>query len=193
MGDDVTIHPQAKIVYPECLHLGNAIIIDDFCLILARERTEIQDFVHIGGGSTITGGGTFLMERFAGLSGGVFVYTGNEDYSGASLTNPTIPLRWRNVTRSRVILRRHAIVGANSVILPGVEIGEGAVVGANSLVRADVEPWSINVGSPARKVGTRPSGTIRRMERELEAHCYRLDGSYVARRFRDDGPGAGPT
>ena len=37
-----------------------------------------------------------------------------------------------------------------------VTIGEGAIISSNSLVLKDVEPWSINIGSPCRQIGARP-------------------------------------
>ncbi|MCD2107720.1 MULTISPECIES: DapH/DapD/GlmU-related protein [Rhodococcus] len=46
-------------------------------------------------------------------------------------------------------------IGACSVILSGVTIGDGAVIGAGSVVTSDVESFSVNVGVPARKVGER--------------------------------------
>ena len=42
------------------------------------------------------------------------------------------------------------------VVHPNVKIGVGAIIGSNSLVLKDVEPRSINVGSPCKKVGERP-------------------------------------
>lgn len=45
---------------------------------------------------------------------------------------------------------RHARVGAHSVILPGVTIGEGAVVGAGSVVDKDVPPHTFAAGTPAK-------------------------------------------
>ena len=47
------------------------------------------------------------------------------------------------------------IVGAGSVILPGVTIGEGAAVGALSIVKRDVEPFTIVAGADTRVIGTR--------------------------------------
>jgi len=41
-------------------------------------------------------------------------------------------------------------IGDNVIIADGVTIGDGAVIGANSLVNKDIEPYSINVGSPTR-------------------------------------------
>ena len=40
------------------------------------------------------------------------------------------------------------------MILPDVEIGEGAVVGANSVVTKDVQPYTIAGGIPAKKIST---------------------------------------
>ncbi len=50
----------------------------------------------------------------------------------------------------------------SSVIDPGARLGEGTthgegcVIGAGSFVNKDCEPWGIYVGSPARKIATRP-------------------------------------
>jgi acetyltransferase-like isoleucine patch superfamily enzyme len=43
-----------------------------------------------------------------------------------------------------------ADIGVNAVILPGITIGRGAIVGAGSVVTADVEPFTIVAGVPAR-------------------------------------------
>ena len=48
------------------------------------------------------------------------------------------------------VVRRLARIGANSTILPGVEIGEGALVGAGSVVVHDVPAGAVVGGNPAR-------------------------------------------
>lgn len=45
-----------------------------------------------------------------------------------------------------------AWIGAGSIILPGVTIGEGAVVGAGAVVTKDVPPYTVVVGVPARPI-----------------------------------------
>jgi acetyltransferase-like isoleucine patch superfamily enzyme len=50
------------------------------------------------------------------------------------------------------VVRRLARIGANSTILPGVEIGEGALVGAGSVVVHDVPAGAVVAGSPARVI-----------------------------------------
>ncbi len=48
-----------------------------------------------------------------------------------------------------------AFIGARAFVMPGVVIGEGSVVGAASVVTADVEPWKIVAGNPAKAIGER--------------------------------------
>lgn len=51
-----------------------------------------------------------------------------------------------------VTVGRGAYVGAGAVVKEHVKIGEGAVIGAGAIVLKDVEPWSVVVGSPAKKI-----------------------------------------
>lgn len=50
------------------------------------------------------------------------------------------------------VVRRLARIGANSTILPGVEIGEDALIGAGSVVVRDVPAGMVAVGNPARVI-----------------------------------------
>ena len=68
----------------------------------------------------------------------------------------TLPQEQRNVVRGNTVIEKDAFIGANVVVHPNVRIGEGAIIGSNSLVLKDVEPWSVNVGSPCQKIGERP-------------------------------------
>ncbi len=179
VGQDVIIWPQAKVVSPEVITIGDSVIIDDFVFLAGGKNTKIGSFVHIGSHSSISGGGEFVMEDFSGLSGGVRVYTGNEDYSGKFLTNPTVPPPYRKPVRSYVRIHRHAIVGANAVILPGLEIGEGAVVGANSLVTKNCKPWTVYFGSPAKPIRRRRSERILELEELLRSQLYEACGRYI--------------
>lgn len=184
IGQDVVIWPLAKIVSPEVISIGDSVIIDDFVFFMGGQESTIGSFVHIASFTSITGGGEFIMEDFAGLSGGVQVYTGNEDYSGGCLTNPAVPAPYRIPIRSFVHIKKHAIIGANSVILPGIVIGEGAVVGANSLVTKDCMPWTIYVGSPAKPLRPRPSDRILELEIALRKDLFDETGRYIPKSQR---------
>ena len=54
-----------------------------------------------------------------------------------------------------VSIGNHVWIGYRAVVLPGVNIGEGAVVGAGAVVSRDVAPYTIVVGNPARTIGER--------------------------------------
>ena len=54
-----------------------------------------------------------------------------------------------------ILVKKNAVIGMGSIILPGVTIGKGAMVGAGSIVTKDVpddEKW---FGSPAEPHGAR--------------------------------------
>jgi len=170
LGEDVRIHRSAILVGCDQIALGDHARIDCFSLISAGEhRIDIGSCVHIAAGCYLFGGGgRILMEDFSGLSSRVSVYTATDDYSGGAMTNPTVPDEYRNVKCGDVILRKHAIVGASCVLLPGVELKQGAAVGALTCVRKDVEEFTVEVGNPRRPhvVGSRGRKLL-----ELEKQC----------------------
>ncbi len=54
-----------------------------------------------------------------------------------------------------VSIEDNSFVFSNSMIMPGVSIGEGAIVLTGSVVTKNVEPWTIVGGNPAKKVRMR--------------------------------------
>jgi len=179
VGKDVIIWEKAKIVGQEYLEIGDSVIIDDFVFLNCGPVSKIGSFVHIGVGTAVCGGGEFIMEDFSGMSGGVRVYTGNEDYLGGCLTNPAVPEPYRKAQRSYVYIHKHAIIGAGAVILPGVTIGEGVAVAAGAVVTRDCLPWGIYGGTPAKRLKERPSSTILELEIKLRSSLYDQFGQYI--------------
>lgn len=54
----------------------------------------------------------------------------------------------------RVVIGNNVFIGAKTIILPNVRIGDDVVIGAGSVVTKDIENNSLVVGSPARKIST---------------------------------------
>lgn len=54
--------------------------------------------------------------------------------------------------KRKIILKKGCLIGMNSMIMPGVTVGEGAIVGAGSLVTKDIPAWTIATGRPAKVV-----------------------------------------
>lgn len=55
-----------------------------------------------------------------------------------------------SLEEAEVVINDDVWIGAMSIILKGVTIGEGAIIGAGSVVTKDVPPWTIVAGNPAK-------------------------------------------
>lgn len=152
---DFYCSPHALIKYPDSLFLGEHVAIDQFVTIGAT--AYLGDYVHIAPNVSVIGGqkSVLRMGAFSGLSAGVRVIAGGDNFNTGKLTNPQVPIELRDVFLSEVIIEDFCIVGTNAVIFPGVKLAEGSMVGAGSVVNKDTEPWTIYVGSPARPVSKR--------------------------------------
>ncbi|WAU73660.1 MULTISPECIES: CatB-related O-acetyltransferase [unclassified Acinetobacter] len=66
-----------------------------------------------------------------------------------------------------------AWIGMRAMIMPGINIGEGAIVASGSIVTKDVEPYSIVAGNPAQKVKMRFSNEV--IQELLNLKLYDLE------------------
>ena len=156
MGVNVRISRFARLYNCRKISLGNNVRIDDFCVLSAGEEgIEIGDYVHIAVFCSLMGKSRIILKDFSGLSSRVSVYSSSDDYSGQFMTNPTVPTKFTGSTSSEVSLGRHVIVGAGSIILPGVKIEDGTAVGALSLVSKPCDGFWIYAGNPAKKIKPR--------------------------------------
>ena len=155
-GQEVTIYPLVKVAKPEVIDIGDHSMIDDFTFINGGKGIRIGRYVHIASFVSVIGGGELTVGDYVDISCGSRILTGTDTYYGGKRMSTALPQEQRNATIGRVIIKKDAFIGTNVVIHPDVMIGEGAIVGSNSLVLKDIEPWSINVGSPCKKIGTRP-------------------------------------
>ena len=57
--------------------------------------------------------------------------------------------------KGNTVIGNDVWIGQNAVILPGVNIGDGAIIGANSVVGSNVEPYTIVAGNPAKMIRKR--------------------------------------
>lgn len=84
------------------------------------------------------------------LANGCFVTDANHRFDDANQ-----PVTWQGFTsKGPTRLGDNVWCGANAVITSGVTIGERCVIGANSVVTADIPPFSIAGGAPARVLRT---------------------------------------
>lgn len=167
VGERVSIDERAAFFGVPHVSLGDDCRIDCFALITAGPgEVRIGNNVHISAGAHIFGTGGVTIEDFGGLSGGGSIYSASDDFTSGYLTNPTVPDDLRNVRIAPVHFERHVLVGARSIVLPGVRLGVGSTVGALSLVHKDVPPYAVMAGTPARKVAERDANLLTSLEAE---------------------------
>lgn len=75
-------------------------------------------------------------------------------YNSTILCHEFLRHEWR---RGPVWIGHNVMIGANTTILPGVVIGDGATVSAMSLVNCDIPPGAMAGGVPARIIQTSPA------------------------------------
>ena len=125
IGAGVVIKPRVNIKYPWRLSVG--------------------DHTWLGEGVWIDNLGAVHIGAHCCLSQGVYICTGNHDWS-----DPAFALRVEPVS-----VAAHSWVGAFSIIGPGVSLGEGTVITAGSVVTVDTEPWTVYSGNPAQAMKKR--------------------------------------
>lgn len=170
LGHDVRLSRRASVYNAANIEIGDFSRIDDFCVLSAGEGgIVIGRYVHIAVYCSLIGKGCIELGDYSGLSARVSIYSSNDDYTGEFMTNPTVPPQFTHVRDAPVRVGRHVIIGAGSVVLPGVTLHEGAGVGALSLIREDCEAFRMYFGSPARRLRER-SKKLLDLESELVAY-----------------------
>ena len=159
LGRNVRISTKASIYNPEAISIGDNSRIDDFCVVSGQvtlgRNVQVSIFCNIAGGKP-----GVTLEDFATLAAGCHVFAQSDDYSGRTMTNPTIPRRYKKEIMEPVSIGRHVILGTQSVVFPGVSVAEGCATGAHTVVNHSTEPWGIYVGSPARRIKPRDKGLL---------------------------------
>jgi galactoside O-acetyltransferase len=174
VGENVQISDRATFYSANRISLGDNIRIDDFCVLSAGiGGILIGNHVHVAVYSSLIGAGKISISDFSNISSRVAIYSSSDDYSGATLTNPTLPSAYTGVTHANVFLGKHVIVGSGSVIMPGVILEEGVAVGALSLVQKRCEAFGIYAGNPARRIKERRRDLLELEERFMASKLNR--------------------
>jgi acetyltransferase-like isoleucine patch superfamily enzyme len=149
LGRDVKISDKASIYNAELMDIGDYSRVDDFCILSGK--VSLGRYCHVTPMCLIAGGQPGVeLKDFCTLAYGVKVFAQSDDYSGETMVSSLVPRKYKRERFASVLLERQVIVGANSVIFPGVTVAEGCAIGAMTLVVKSTEPWGMYVGSPAK-------------------------------------------
>jgi acetyltransferase-like isoleucine patch superfamily enzyme len=96
---------------------------------------------------------------YTSIAGGVTVFLGSDHRTDWVTTYPFSvflpsvgPIDGYPRSKGDVIIGNDVWIGADALILSGVNIGDGAVVGARAVVTRDVPPYAIALGMPAKVI-----------------------------------------
>ncbi len=122
--------------------------------VLVRELTKIGRNVRIGTQAIIERdvkiGDRAWIQSMVYIPNGTVIEEDVFIGPNAVITNDKYPPSRR---LTPVVIKRGAVIGANSTLVAGVEVGEGAVVAAGAVVTRDVPPGVVVAGVPAKPIG----------------------------------------
>jgi acetyltransferase-like isoleucine patch superfamily enzyme len=130
-GENAEFRPGAYAIACSKIRLGKNVVIRPGVMLFGDPRSEkvsitIEDDVLIGSG--------------------VHFYVGNHAFK-----NSNVPIIYQGHDDPKeVIVKKGSWIGANAIILPGVQIGENAVVGAGSVVTKSIPKGVLAAGNPAK-------------------------------------------
>lgn len=159
-GANTVVVPPARIETPECIALGDGVIVHEHAWLCVQRRPNLPPpSLRIGDRSSLN---RFLkivclgsVEIGADVLLGDRVYISDVEHlpwSGESRTHPLIDPK-------PVVIGDRVHVGIAVVVKPGVTIGADAFLGAGAVIRDDVPAGGLVVGDPARLVRLRNAET----------------------------------
>ena len=160
--DPNVIHPIAgydKEIYVKPTITNPNIIVGDFTYIADSEfERHVTNFYPWSRDKLIIG-------KFCQIATGVEFVMNDANHQMNSLStfpfytlegwDMDAPAAEDNPFKGNTVIGNDVWIGQNAVILPGVNIGDGAIIGANSVVGSNVEPYTIVAGNPAKMIRKR--------------------------------------
>jgi galactoside O-acetyltransferase len=152
-GKNVLISNKASIYGASNISIGDNVRIDDYCILSGV--IELKSYIHISAFCALYGKQAIYIDSFSGTSPRTTIFSAIDDFSGEFLINPMIPMQLTKVKGGPVIINKYVQIGANTIIMPNLTIGEGTVTGAFSFVNKNLDNWGIYAGIPAIKIKER--------------------------------------
>lgn len=169
VGRRCRISRDARFFGADRITLGDNVRIDSFCVLSAGETGHIRigNHCHVSAGARMFGQGTITIGDLTAVSVGTTLLSASDDFSGDHLFGPVVDAAYTAVDARPLVLGAYTLLGAHGVVFPGVHVGEGAVLGAGGVATGDLDPWTINVGVPARLLKPRRRGLLAQAEKFL--------------------------
>lgn len=177
VGRNVIFGRNLVLRHPHKISLGDNAIIDDDCLLDAKgehnegitigdgftlgrfsslvcKNGDIRIGAHVNIGSSVKiiigGAGAIEIGNSIDIGSSCHFSSGSYDYSQIDV----LPSSQRQATRG-IVVKDMAWIGAGTILLDGIEIGEQSIVGAGSVVNRSVPARTVVAGVPAKVIKER--------------------------------------
>jgi len=162
--------------HPDNVHVGQSVVLDDYCLIDARgageEGITLADRVMVNRGASIQakagaisiGEGTGIGAYSQIISQGPIHIAENVSIAAMSMIaggrydvdiSPDAPEIKKRFTDGPIVIEPNVRIGMRSTILDGVHIGRNAIIAPGSVVFNDIPPDTVVMGCPAKPLRQR--------------------------------------
>ena len=122
---------------------------NEFNIVRGKEHIKLGNDVWVGYFCLVDGSGGLTIGNNVTISSGVHVLThDSSNYRFENLEKD--PLNGSHIERAPIKIGNNVQIGTNSVILPGVTIGDNVIIGALTLVNKDIPSNCKAVGSPVK-------------------------------------------
>jgi len=152
LGHNVVFEPHVLVFHPENIEIGDNVYIGHYAILKGyyKNRMIIGSGSWIGQQSFFHSAGGLTVGKNVGIGPGVKIITSFHTDEGVEK-----PILHTLIEFAPVIIEDNADIGAGTVILPGVTIGQGVQVGAGAVVSRDLPPYAVAVGVPAKIIWMR--------------------------------------
>lgn len=151
LGENVLVSNHARIYEPHLISIGDNSRIDDLCIL--NGTITIGRNVHVAVQSNLAAGRSSIsIGDYSGISYGVQIITQIDDYSGLTLSNPTVSGEFKKTISRPISIGRHVKIGTYAIILPGSVIGDICSISSRSNVSGNLEPKGLYKGDPAVRI-----------------------------------------
>ncbi len=147
LGDNVIFETGVLIFHPENIMIGTNVYIGHYTILKGyyKNKMVIGNNTWIGQNCFFHSAGNLMIGDNVGIGPGVKIITSYHTEEGIDT-----PILFSRIEEAPVLIEDDCDIGVGAIVLPGVTVGRGSQVGAGAVVTADVEPYSVVVGVPAR-------------------------------------------
>lgn len=128
-------------------HVGEGVIFHHDVYILSGQNTSLGDGCFVNRGATLDDRGPISVGEHTMIAAGATLTT-----HGHILNDFSKPLPFGGRTFAPITIGSNSVIGYNTVVMPGVTIGDRVIVAANSVVTKDIPDRWVVAGLPAKKI-----------------------------------------